>query len=80
VLLFADEAWKIAGAKAAMFNSKVTYVLGKLNSDYVILAEKRIGEFIARVGSGKAENFKTLLVLTGDSLSDLVIENPVNEL
>lgn len=31
----------------------------------MILAEKRLGEFIARVGNGKSESFKTLLVLSG---------------
>ena len=80
MLLFADKAWKVAAAKAAMVNEKITYVLGKLNNkDYVILAEKRIGEFVARFGSGKAESCKTFLVLSGDSFSEMVLENPLNE-
>ena len=65
VLLWTEDCWKLEGANGVTFNPTISYLLVKHNSDYLILAEKRLGEFIARVGNGKSESFKTLLVLSG---------------
>jgi isoleucyl-tRNA synthetase len=44
----------------------------------LLLAEKRIGEFIARVGNGKSDAFKTLLVVSGEQMSGMTAANPLN--
>ena len=65
LLLWTEDCWKLEGANGVAFNPTISCLLVKHNSEYLILAEKRLGEFIARVGNGKAESFKTLLVLSG---------------
>jgi len=78
VLLWTEDCWKLEGAKGVAFNPTISYLLVKHNNEYLILAEKRLGEFIARVGNGKAESFKTLLVLSGQSLNGMIVRNPLN--
>jgi isoleucyl-tRNA synthetase len=48
------------------------YVLAKWNEDYVILSEKRLGEFQMRTG----EKFKKLLTFNGDLLDEIRLEHP----
>lgn len=42
-----------------------------------MLAEKRLGEFVARIGSGKASIFNTMLVMSGDQMQGITVINPV---
>lgn len=65
LLLWTEDCWKLEGANAVAFNPAIGYLLVKHDSDYLILAEKRLGEFTARVANGKADSFKTLLVISG---------------
>ena len=78
LLLWTDDCWKLEGAYAVAFNPSVTYMLVKYKNDYLILAEKRLGEFVARVGNGKSDAFKTLLVLSGESFGGMTTRNPLN--
>ena len=48
MLVFTEEAWQLCGAKAVAINDRLSYILVKQNEDYLILAEKRLGEFISR--------------------------------
>jgi len=66
LLLWTEECWKLQGARAVSYNPKLNYILVKHKQDYLLLAEKRLGEFIARLGDGKAESFKPLLVMSGE--------------
>ena len=65
-------------AKAVLINDKKAYALVKHNNEYLIIAEKRIGEFIARLGGGRANSFKTLVIMSGEALADTVVENPLD--
>ena len=78
LLTWTDDCWKLEGANAVAFNPSIGYLLVKYKSDYLILAEKRMGEFIARVANGKTDSFKTLLALSGDSLNGMTARNPLN--
>ncbi len=78
MLLWTEDCWKLEGACAVAFNPAIGYLLVKHKSDYLIFAEKRLGEFIARVANGKADAFKTLLVISGHSLSGMTARNPMN--
>lgn len=44
VLVFCTEPWKVSGMNAACINENILYVLAKWQSEYVIVAEKRLGE------------------------------------
>jgi isoleucyl-tRNA synthetase len=55
LLVFCTEPWKLLGTQAIAINEKILYALVKCtykypepHSEYLILAEKRIGEFLAR--------------------------------
>lgn len=62
-------------------NPKLSYVLAKVDKEYLILAEKRVGEFIARhqmSSSRPAKDiFKTLLMFQGDTLDKMRVEHPL---
>jgi len=49
VLVFTEDAWQLCAAQAVAINDKVSYALVKHDNEYLILAEKRIGEFISRM-------------------------------
>lgn len=76
--MWTEDCWKLEGANGVTFNPTISYLLVKHKNDYLILAEKRLGEFIARVGNGKSDSFKTLLVLNGQSLNGMTVRNPLN--
>lgn len=50
LLVFAPEPWKMLAMKSVAVNDKMTYVLAKWRDDYVIVAEKRLGELQLRSG------------------------------
>jgi isoleucyl-tRNA synthetase len=50
------------------------YLLVKQDNEYFILAERRIGEFIARADQKK--EMKTILSFMGDTLEGISIEKP----
>jgi isoleucyl-tRNA synthetase len=77
LLIWTEDCWKLQGAKAVTFNPDLSYLLVKYKDDYLIVAEKRLNEFIARVANGKSDAFKTLLVLAGSSLQDMTARNPL---
>ena len=54
-------------------NEKLTYALGKWKDEYFIIADKRISELVTRTN----EKFKTLLIIDGSMLSDMVLEHPL---
>lgn len=59
-------------------NEDLTYVLVKHHTgEYFILAEKRLGEFISRDNRKGEEPFKVLLAFSGDTLSEMRVENPL---
>ena len=51
------------------------YVLAKWQNEYVIVAEKRLGELQLRTG----HKFKKLLTFNGDALDELVLYHPLND-
>ncbi len=93
LLVFCTEPWKLIGTQAVAINEKITYALVKCSykgeedrdPEYLILAEKRIGEFLARGSSfyvtpgGKKESIelKTLMVMHGEQLKQIVLKNPL---
>ena len=70
MLVFTEDAWQICAAQAVAINNKISYALVKHESEYFILAEKRIGEFISRMTDNIEQHnaFKTLMVFQGDVL------------
>jgi hypothetical protein len=42
-----------------------------------LLAEKRLAEFIARIGKGKPESFQVEMLISGSQLVGCTIENPL---
>jgi hypothetical protein len=42
-----------------------------------MLAERRVGEFVARLGNGKLDSFKTLMVLSGEQMVGMAVTNPL---
>ena len=58
---------------AAGLNENVLYAVCKWKDEYVIVAEKRLGELQMRTGS----KFKKLIVVNGDSLDSVVVEHPI---
>ncbi len=48
MLAFTGESWQLCGANAVAINDKLSYILVKQGKEYLILAEKRLGEFISR--------------------------------
>ena len=81
MLVFTPESWQICAAKAVAINDKLSYILVKQGNEYLILAEKRLGEFIARFANGRqpATQFKTLMVFSGAELADVQLERPFGE-
>jgi isoleucyl-tRNA synthetase len=47
-LVFTTEPWTLTGTHAVAVNEKLIYALGKWQDEYLIIAEKRIGEFLVR--------------------------------
>ena len=74
LLVFCTEPWKVTGMKAVALNENILYVLAKHDQDYVIVAEKRLGELQMRTG----KPFKKLLSFNGDALNELEVYNPIN--
>jgi isoleucyl-tRNA synthetase len=68
-LVFCSEPWRVVGMNAAAINENVVYVLTKWQDEYLIVAEKRLGELQMRTG----QKFKKLVTLSGDSLDELVL-------
>ena len=75
LLVFCTEPWRVTGMKAVGINENVLYVLAKHNQDYVILAEKRLGELQMRTG----KPFKKLLTFNGDALDEISVMHPIND-
>jgi isoleucyl-tRNA synthetase len=73
LLVFCSEPWKVTGMKAVGLNENILYVLAKHDQDYVIVAEKRLGELNMRTG----KPFKKLLSFNGDALDELEVHNPI---
>lgn len=75
LLVFCTDPWTVTGMKAVGLSENLLYVLAKHNSDYVILAEKRLGELQMRTG----KPFKKLLTFNGDALDEIVVYHPMNQ-
>ena len=76
LLVFTSEPWHILAGKAVALNEKLQYALIRYDhNEYLILAEKRLGEFKARLTPGK--DLKTLLLMTGEQLKDLKLYHPL---
>ena len=58
----------------------MSYIVVEHNSNRYLVAEKRLGEFIARVGGGKKDSFKTLMVLDGSQLEGMTCKHPLTGL
>ena len=69
LLVFAPEPWKMLATKSVAVNDKMTYVLAKWRDEYVIVAEKRLGELQLRTG----HTFKKLLVFEGETLCEILL-------
>ena len=54
-------------------NDKLSYILVKHGDEYLIMAEKRLGEFISRFQNKRdpKSHFKTLMVFSGAELVDM---------
>jgi isoleucyl-tRNA synthetase len=59
LLVFCTEPWKLTGTQGVAINDKLSYAVGKWKDEYLIIAEKRVSEFVERTGSP----FKTLIVV-----------------
>lgn len=81
VLVFTSESWQLCAANAVAINDKLSYILVKHGNEYLIMAEKRLGEFISRFTSNRdaKTQFKTLMVFSGAELIDMQIERPFGE-
>ena len=44
MLVFCNEPWRITGMNAVGINENIIYVLAKWQNEYLIVAEKRLGE------------------------------------
>jgi isoleucyl-tRNA synthetase len=93
LLVFCTEPWKLIGTQAVAINEKIMYALVKCtykgeedrDPEYLIIAEKRIGEFLARGSSfyvtpgGKKESIdlKTLMIMHGEQLKYIFLSNPI---
>jgi isoleucyl-tRNA synthetase len=42
-----------------------------------MLAEKRIGEFVARLGNGKSDSFQTLMAVSGEQMVGMTVKHPI---
>ena len=78
MLMWTEDNWKLANAKAVQFNPKLSYVVAEHKGETLILAEKRVGEFVARLGNGKPDSFETLMVLSGEQMPGMTVRNPLN--
>ena len=76
MLVFTEDAWQLCAAQAVAINENLSYALVKYKSEYLILAEKRIGEFVSRLSRSSENAFKTLMVFGGDVLSGMTFERP----
>ena len=93
ILVFCSEPWKLLGTQAIAINEKIQYALVKCTYkeqdkeemviEYLILAEKRISEFMARAhytGTGKKQQqfqMKTLLIIPGEQLKGVIVKHPL---
>ena len=93
LLVFCTDPWKLIGTQAVAINEKIMYALVKCTykgdedrePEYLIIAEKRIGEFLARGSSfyvtpgGKKESIdlKTLMLMHGEQLKTMILKNPL---
>lgn len=50
LLVFCSEPWRVSGLQAVGLNENIIYVLAKWQDEYVIVAEKRLGELQMRTG------------------------------
>jgi isoleucyl-tRNA synthetase len=75
VLVFCTEPWKVSAIQAVGLNENIMFVLAKWQDEYVIVADKRLGELQLRSG----QKFKKLLTFPGDTLDELTLEHPLNE-
>lgn len=57
------------------FNPKLQYILVKQGKEFFILAEKRLGEFVARSDT----EIRTLLSFPGDSLEGFAVQKPFRQ-
>ncbi|CDW87946.1 isoleucyl-trna synthetase [Stylonychia lemnae] len=73
-LVFSTEPWKLMGTHAIAVNDGISYALCSYKDEYLIMAEKRIAEMQIRAGK---EQIKTLLIFTGQQLSDIVLGHPL---
>lgn len=80
ILLWTEDSWRLIGAKAVSYNPQLNYVVVQHGDQHFMLAEKRLGEFVARIGSGKASIFNTMLVMSGDQMQGITVINPVTGL
>ena len=95
MLVFCQEPWKLLGTQGIAINDKIMYALIKCtykspgsldepHTEYLILAEKRIGEFLARGnyyvtpgGKKLSMDIKTLILMQGEQLKELTVKNPL---
>lgn len=78
MLMWTEDSWKLGGAKACAYNSRLNYVVVEHRGQQYMMAEKRVGEFVARVGLGKQESFRPLMVLAGEQLVGMTVLNPLS--
>ena len=80
-MVFTEDAWMVCAAKAVTINDRFSYILVKQGGEYLILAEKRLGEFISRYARGNSPKtqFKTLMVFSGSELANIELERPFAE-
>jgi len=51
----------------------------KHKDEHYLLAEKRLSEFIARLGKGKPDSFQVEMLITGTQLVGCTILNPLTQ-
>lgn len=73
MLVFHQEPWQVVGMKAVGVNEGILYVLTKWEDEFLIVAEKRLGELQMRTGI----KFKKLLSFQGDTLENMQVKNPL---
>mmetsp|Transcript_3334 Transcript_3334/g.5538 ORF Transcript_3334/g.5538 Transcript_3334/m.5538 type:complete len:219 (+) Transcript_3334:634-1290(+) len=76
LLIYVPQPWQTTGLKAAAVNEKITYVVAKWRDEYLIVAEKRLGELQLRSG----HRFKKLISFLGDTLEGMKFEHPIGEM
>ena len=70
-MVFCDEAWQLCGTQAIAVNDGISYALVKHRGEYLIMAEKRIGEYVSRYTfpEDPESSFKTIMMFSGDLLT-----------